>query len=340
MTQITVIGAGAWGTALASQLANNGNPVHLWGRDRALLARIASTRRNDTYLPGAPLADGVSVRDDFDEAVAAGELLLLAVPTAALRKIAGRIKDAVGARHTGLVCAIKGIETESACLVHEIVEQTLGDKPPLCVLAGPSFAVEVVAGKPTAVVVASRDARAARNFAALLHGDNMRAYTTDDVIGVEIGGALKNVIAIAAGVSDGLGMGENAKAALVTRGLDEILRLATAMGARAGTVAGLAGLGDVVLSCGGDLSRNHRLGSLLARGLAPGDALGQCDGVVEGVPTTGIALQLAARHGVEMPICTQIQRVLQGETTCREAVAELLRRPARAESAMREPPVG
>ncbi len=332
MTQITVIGAGAWGTALASQLADNGHAVHLWGRDRALLARLADTRRNDVYLPGARLADAVSVRADFDEAVAAGELLLLALPTAALRKTAGRLKDAVGKRHTGLVCAIKGIEVESACLVHEVIEQTLGGKLPLCVLAGPSFAAEVAAGKPTAVTIASRDAGAARAFAAMLHGGKLRAYTTDDVVGAEIGGALKNVIAIAVGVCDGLGMGENAKAALVTRGLNEILELATAMGARAETVTGLAGLGDVVLSCGSDLSRNRRLGLLLARGLAARDALGKCGGVVEGVPTTGIALRLAARHGVEMPICTQVQRVLQGETTVHDAVVELLRRPARAES--------
>ena len=337
MTQITVIGAGAWGTALASQLAKNGHAVHLWGRDRALLARIADTRRNDVYLPGAPLADGISVRADFDEAVAAGEMLLLTVPTAALRKIATRLRDAVGARHTGLVCAIKGIEVKTACLVHEVIAQTLGDKPPLCVLAGPSFAVEVAAGKPTAVTIASRDAGVARDFAALLHGDNLRAYTTDDVVGVEIGGALKNVIAIAVGVSDGLGMGENAKAALITRGLNEILRLAMALGGRLETVTGLAGLGDVALSCGGDLSRNHRLGSLLARGLAPRDALAQCDGVVEGVPTADVAAQLAARHGVEMPICSQVRRVLRGETTVRDAVVELLQRPARAEHEDREP---
>lgn len=338
MTRITVIGAGAWGTALASHLAKNGHAVHLWGRDRALLARIANTRRNDVYLPGAALADGVSVCADFDEAVAAGETLLLAVPTAALRTIAARLRDALGVKHTGLVCAIKGIEVDSACLVHEVIAQTLGAKPPLCMLAGPSFAVEVVAGKPTAVTIASRDADAARNFAALLHGDNLRAYTTDDVIGVEIGGALKNVIAIAVGVSDGLGMGENAKAALITRGLNEILRLAMALGARLETVTGLAGLGDVALSCGGDLSRNHRLGSLLAQGLAPNAALAQCGGVVEGAPTADVALRLAARHGVEMPICTQVRRVLHGETTVRDAVVELLQRPARAESENRQAP--
>ena len=338
MTQITVIGAGAWGTALALQLANNGHAVRLWGRDRALLARIANTRCNDTYLPGARLPPAVSVCDDFDDAVAAGELLLIATPTAALRRIAGQLKDAIGKKHLALACASKGIEVKTACLAHEIVEQTLGDKPPSCVLAGPSFASEVAAGKPTAVTVAARDAGAARDFAAVLHGGNLRAYVTDDVVGVEIGGALKNVIAIAVGVSDGLGFGENAKAALITRGLNEIMQLATAMGARAETVTGLAGLGDVVLSCGSDLSRNRRLGLLLAQGLALDDALGKCGGVVEGAPTTGIAAQLAARHGVEMPICAQVQRVLKGETTIQDAVVELLRRPARAESGRREPP--
>ncbi|MDD9808039.1 MAG: NAD(P)-dependent glycerol-3-phosphate dehydrogenase [Gammaproteobacteria bacterium] len=332
MTQVTVIGAGAWGTALALHLARRGHAVGLWGRDGELMERIAATRRNDTYLPGVELPPAMMTHRDFDEAVAAGEQLLLAVPTAALRAVCERLKDAVGKKHSGLVCAIKGIEVQSGCLVHEVVEQAFGGGLPLCVLAGPSFAEEVAAGKPTAVTVASRGGQAARDGAAPFHGGHLRAYTTDDVVGVEIGGALKNVIAIAVGMSDGLGFGENAKAALITRGLGEILRLALALGARAETVTGLAGLGDIVLSCGSDLSRNRRFGLLLAQGLGRDEALGKTGGVVEGLPTTGIALQLARRHGVEMPICEQVERVLQGETTMQNAVDELLRRPAKTET--------
>ncbi len=332
MTQVTVIGAGAWGTALALQLAGRGHPVSLWGRDRELIERIASTRRNDTYLPGVELPPAITARSDFDEAVAAGELLLLTVPTGALRKICERLKDTVGKKHSGLVCAIKGIEVQSGCLVHEVVGQALGDELPLCVLAGPSFAADVAAGKPTAVTIASRSERAAREGARPFHGGHLRVYTTDDVVGVEIGGALKNVIAIAVGMSDGLDFGENAKAALITRGLNEILRLALALGARNETVTGLAGLGDIVLSCGSDLSRNRRFGLLLAQGLSREEALGKTGGVVEGLTTAGIALQLARRHDVEMPICEQVERVLQGETTMQNAVDNLLQRPAKAET--------
>ena len=327
---ITVLGAGSWGTALAVHCARAGHDVRLWGRDRSLMDEIARTRENAGYLPGIPIGDRVTVTSSLDTAVADAPIVIAAVPSHGMRHV---LRRAAPLLRPGvvLVSATKGLETDSLERMSQVMAEEAGADRPIAVLSGPSFALEVARGLPTAVVVASADAATATRVQDSLKGPTLRLYGSDDVTGVEFGGALKNVIAIAAGVVEGLGIGHNAMAALITRGLVEMSRLACAEGSRRDTLAGLSGLGDLVLTCTGDLSRNRRVGIELGRGRSLADILASTKMVAEGVRTTGAALALGARHGVELPLAAQMSAVLEGRTTPREAVEVLMLRRQRAE---------
>lgn len=329
--RIAILGAGSWGTALAVHCARIGHEVRLWGRDPALMDEIARTRRNLQYLPEIVIADRVSATAALDVALADAPLVIAAVPSHGMRKVL-RGAAPVMARGAILVSATKGLETDSLDRMSQIMNEVAGPDHPVAVLSGPSFALEVARGSPTAVVVASADAAAGAKVQDTLKGPALRLYASDDVTGVEFGGALKNVIAIAAGVVEGLGIGHNAMAALITRGLVEMSRLACAEGSRRETLAGLSGLGDLVLTCTGDLSRNRQVGIELGRGRSLPDILSQTRMVAEGIRTTGAALALGARHGVELPLAAQMSAVLEGRTTARSAVEALMLRPQRAET--------
>ena len=329
--RIAILGAGSWGTALAVHCARIGHDVRLWGRDPALMDEIARTRENAAYLPKIRVADRVTATASLEAALAGAPIVIAAVPSHGMRHVLQRAapllrQDAI------LVSATKGLETDSLHRMSQVMAEEAGAGHPIAVLSGPSFALEVARGMPTAVVVASADPAATTRVQDSLKGPALRLYASDDVTGVEFGGALKNVIAIAAGVVEGLGIGHNAMAALITRGLVEMSRLACAEGSRRDTLAGLSGLGDLVLTCTGDLSRNRRVGIELGRGRALHDILSQMKMVAEGVRTTGAALALGARHGVELPLAAQMSAVLDGRTTAREAVEVLMLRPQRSET--------
>ena len=328
--QAAVLGAGSWGTALATQLGRVGHRVALWGRDGALAAEMAVTRENATYLPGVRLPDVVRPTGQVADAVAGARFVVVAVPSHGLRAV---VRDA--APHLSpqavLVSATKGIETDTLRRMSEVVAEETGGRHAVVVLSGPSFAPEVARELPTALVAASSDGSAMRAVQDEFRGPFFRLYGSDDVAGVEVGAALKNVIAIAAGVVESLALGHNAMAALITRGLAEISRLSSAMGGRRETVAGLSGLGDLVLTCTGSLSRNRYVGLELGRGRSLADILAGMKMVAEGVRTTSAALALGERHGVELPIAAQMAEVLAGRTTPKDAVCELMLRRQRGE---------
>lgn len=326
---VAVIGAGSWGTALAVQLGRNGMAVRLWARDPTSALAIEGARENRLYLPGVLLPEGVLVTADHAEALDGSGLVILAVPSHFLRNVLRPMAAAVP-RGAVLLSAAKGFEPSSALRMSEV----LGQVVPGCaaaVLSGPSFAREVAAGLPTALVVASTDAGVARGLQARLSAPAFRLYTNRDVVGVETGGALKNVMAIATGLSDGLGLGENARAALITRGLAETGRLALALGGQPATLAGLAGLGDLVLTCTGSQSRNQRIGLAIATGQTLAQAEASTPMVAEGVRTVASALMLAGRAAVSMPICDEVSAVLFGAKPVKEALASLLAREPRPE---------
>jgi glycerol-3-phosphate dehydrogenase (NAD(P)+) len=329
MQTVAVLGAGSWGTALAVHLARLGHDVRLWGRDPALVARLDATRVNADYLPGVSLA-GVAMTPAIETAVAGASLVVVAVPSHGLRAVVHR---AVAAAPLAVpfVSAAKGLEHGTLFRMSEVIADEAGPGRPVAVLSGPSFAAEVAAGLPTAVAVASASAETASLVQHEFRGPSLRLYATDDVAGVEIGGALKNVVAIAAGVVESLGLGHNAMAALITRGLVEISRLATAMGGRPDTLAGLSGLGDLVLTCTGHRSRNRQVGIELGRGRSVDDLRGQRM-VAEGLRTAQAALELGGRYGVELPITEQMQAVIDGRRTPQAALAELMLRPQRSEA--------
>ena len=329
--RIAVLGAGSWGTALAVHCARIGHAVQLWGRDAALMNDIAQTRENAPYLPGIAIDALVVPTPSLDTALDGATMVIAAVPSHGMRRV---LRSAAPLLREGtvLVSATKGLETDSLARMSQVVEEETGADRPIAVLSGPSFALEVARGMPTAVVVASKRADAATRVQNTLKGPALRLYGSDDVTGVEFGGALKNVIAIAAGVVEGLGIGHNAMAALITRGLVEMSRLASAEGSRRETLAGLSGLGDLVLTCTGDLSRNRRVGIELGRGRALGDILSETRMVAEGVRTTVAALSLGARHSVELPLAAQMSAVLEGRTSARNAVEVLMLRPQRSEA--------
>ena len=331
MRAVAVLGAGSWGTALAVHLGRVGHDVRLWARDRALAEEMAARRANAVYLPDVSLPANVSVTHALPEALRDAELVVSAMPSHGCRSV---IHLAAPSFASGavIVSATKGLEAESLLRMSEVIAQEAGPAHPVVVLSGPSFAVEVARQLPTAVLAASHDARAIELVQEEFRGPYFRLYGSDDVVGVEIGGALKNTIAIAAGVVEGLGLGHNALAALITRGLAELTRLAGAAGGRRETLAGLSGLGDLVLTCTGDLSRNRHVGIELARGRSLPEILSSMKMVAEGVRTTGTALALGARYGVELPIATQMAEVLDGRADARSALDTLMLRRQRAEA--------
>ncbi len=326
--KIAILGAGAWGTALALTLSGR-HPVTLWGRDSVAMERLAATRINERYLPGVLLPTHLPVTADLSLALQDADLALLAVPVAGLRET---LKALCRKRpELPALWACKGFEQGSHFLPHQVVAETLQSGTACGVLSGPSFAEEIASGLPAAITLASTHPGFSQNLSHTLHGHRLRLYSSTDVIGVELAGALKNVIAIASGLSDELGLGLNARAALITRGLAEIARLGVAMGGRAETFMGLSGLGDLVLTCTGAQSRNYRVGQGLARGQSLGEILDQLGHVAEGVTSAGAAARLAHHHQVEMPITSAVQGVLSGAVTARDAVALLLAREPRSE---------
>jgi glycerol-3-phosphate dehydrogenase (NAD(P)+) len=324
-----VIGAGSWGTALAVQLVRSGLRVRLWARDPALASAIGRTRENRRYLPDVRLPEGMVVTADPAEALHGCSLVVVAVPSHFLRTVMQSL-DAVVPRGCVILSGTKGLEPSSALRMSELLGQVVPGRA-LAVLSGPSFAREVAVGLPTALVVASADASVARRLQEALSAPAFRLYTNRDVVGVEIGGALKNVMAIATGLSDGLGLGENARAALITRGLAEMGRLALRLGGQASTLAGLAGLGDLVLTCTGTQSRNHRLGLAIAKGLTLAQAESSTPMVAEGVRTVASARLLAARAEVGLPICNEVSAVLFDGKPVKDALGSLLARETRPE---------
>ncbi len=332
--EVAVIGAGSWGTALAKVLADKGEAVTLWGRDAAHMADIAARGENAKYLPGAKLPKNLTATDDLERAVANKAYVVSVVPSHTVRDVLGRAARALDGESI-VISASKGIENQTLQTMDDVLKEVLPGRvgARLAFLSGPSFAKEVGLGLPTAVVMASRDRAVAEKSAALFQAERFRVYTSDDVAGVELGGALKNVMAIAAGVADGLGLGHNSRAALITRGLAEIARLAVRKGANPLTLAGLAGMGDLVLTCTGDLSRNRTVGIGLGKGKKMAEILAEMKQVAEGVKTTKSAYDLAERLGVDMPITRTMYRVVYEEVPAREAVAELLGRAPKHELA-------
>jgi glycerol-3-phosphate dehydrogenase (NAD(P)+) len=324
-----VFGAGSWGTALAVHLANAGHSAQLWGRDPQLIAEMREQRVNGTYLPGVTLPALVAPTTSFD-AAAGARFAVFAVPSHGMRAVAASA-SAFLAPEAIAISATKGLEVGTLSRMSEILAQEL-PKHAVVALSGPSFALEVARQQPTAIVAASADAAAATAVQDGFRGRYLRLYGSDDVTGVEMGGALKNVIAIAAGVVEGTGLGHNALAGLITRGLAEISRLAVAAGGRRETLAGLSGLGDLVLTCTGELSRNRHVGIELGRGRSIDDVVGHMKMVAEGVRTTSAALALGERHGVELPIACQMADVMAGRRTPAEALEELMVRRQRHEN--------
>jgi len=324
-----VVGGGAWGTAIADRLVRNGHVVRLWAREEDVVAAVNAEHVNPRFLPGIALHHGLIATSDMSVALRDAELVVYAAPSHVLRPVVASGALSLHARAV-LAVATKGIERESLALMTEVVQQAAPGHP-VSAVSGPSFALEVASGQPTAVVAACDDHAAAKLVQRAMSASAFRVYTSDDVIGVELGGALKNVMAVATGILDGLGMGFNPRAALMTRGLAEMTRLGVAIGARAETFAGLAGLGDLILTCTGALSRNRAVGVAIGQGQTLDEALAGKDSVAEGVLNAQSAKALAARAGVEMPIIDATHRILFDGQPPRDAIAELMARELRAE---------
>lgn len=328
---VAVLGAGSWGTALAVQFARGGRPVRLWGRDAAQLADMARRRCNARYLDGVEFPPSLEVEASLPAALAGARDVLIVVPSHAFRALLGELAPHLGdGMH--VAWATKGLELETGRLPHQIAREVLGPERRIAVLSGPTFAREVGAGLPTAMTIASPDAAYAQALARELSSSNFRAYSSTDILGVEIGGAVKNVLAVGAGLSDGLGFGANTRVALITRGLKEMTRLGTRLGAQSATFMGLAGLGDLVLTCTDDQSRNRRFGLLLAAGNDPQAALERIGQSVEGYAAARAIRPVVAQAGVEMPLCDGVYRVLYEQLPAKDAVRELMSRPVKAEA--------
>jgi len=328
--KISLLGAGAWGTALAIAFAAR-HAVTLWSREEDVAQDLLASRENHRFFPGYRLPDSVAVTTDFALAVAEAELLVVATPIAGLRPTVEHLKVLGVARPILWVC--KGFEAGSGKLPHQVVAEVLGKEVVCGALSGPSFAEEVAAGQPTAIALAANDPGFAREAARQLHGSRLRIYANDDLVGVEVGGAVKNVLAIATGACDGLGLGLNSRAALMTRGLAEIARLGMALGAQRETFMGLAGMGDLILTCTGDLSRNRRVGLALAENKSLPQILEELGHVAEGVYTAREVDRLARQLGVEMPISGAVAAVLDGRLNATQAVEQLMARDPKEELA-------
>ena len=327
---IAVLGAGSWGTALAIQFARAGHGVRLWSRDAASLLRMGRERRNERYLPQAAFPGLLAVEPDLARCLQGARDAIIVVPSHAFREVLRDVARLAGSG-TGIAWATKGFELATGLLPHQVARELLGAHPNIAVLSGPTFAKEVGAGLPTAMTIASPDETFAHRLAEDLSSEKFRAYTSTDIVGVETGGAVKNVLAVGAGLADGLGFGANTRIALITRGLAEMMRLGVALGARSETFMGLAGLGDLVLTCTDDQSRNRRFGLLLAGGATPDAALRQIGQVVEGYPAARAVLAVAQREGVSMPIVEGIHKTLYEGVPAAEVVRDLMTRPVRAE---------
>ena len=327
---VAVLGAGSWGTALAALIARHGHRAVLWGRDAEVVAAIQSRHENPHYLPGITLPETLQATTDFAAALRGADLVLVVVPSHAFTETLLALAPH-RAPHAGVAWATKGFEPGSGRFLHEVAAQVLGPDVPLAVVTGPSFAKEVAAGLPTALTVHSDDDAFAQDVADVLHGPAFRVYTGSDMRGAELGGAMKNVLAVATGAADGMNLGLNARTGLITRGLNEMLRLNAAIGGRAETLMGLAGLGDLVLTCTGELSRNRRLGLALGRGQSIADAVREIGQVVESIQTVDEVMRQAERHGIELPISSVVQSVLHAEMTPAQALQKLLAREQKPE---------
>ena len=327
---LAVLGAGSWGTALAIQLARSGRPTRLWGRNRDALLAMALERRNERYL-SAEFPASLLIEPELKAALAGASDALIAVPSHALRALLQQLLPHLTPT-TRVAWATKGFELDTLLLPHQVAREVLGSTRPIAVLSGPTFAREVGAGLPTAMTIASPDADFAKALALGISSAHFRAYTSTDIVGVEIGGAVKNVLAVGAGLSDGLGFGANTRVALITRGLVEMMRLGVAAGAQRETFMGLAGLGDLVLTCTDDQSRNRRFGLALAAGRTAQQALAEIGQVVEGYTAAKAAYAVAKRMNIEMPLSTGVYRVLYEGVPAREAVRELMARPIKSET--------
>ena len=329
MATIALLGAGSWGTALGLLLCGNGHRVQLWGHETWLVDAIKADGENRQFLPGFPFPAGLTATDSLDEALAGATDCLVVVPSHAFRhvitELTGRLPVGMG-----VAWATKGLDPASGALLHTVAQEVLGDRR-TAVVSGPSFALEVARSLPTAVTVASAHTEFADRIALLLHGERFRAYTSPDMVGVEICGAAKNVLAIATGIADGLGFGANTRAAIITRGLAEIIRIGTALGGRTETFMGLAGIGDLVLTCTDNQSRNRRMGLALATGRNLDDAKADIGQEVEGVVTALAVHRLSARLGIEMPISEQVYRVLYEQVSPDQATRALLEREPKPE---------
>ena len=327
---IAVLGAGSWGTALAALMARHGHAVTLWGRDAKVAAAIDQQHENTRYLPGIPLPDNLRATTDLAASLQNADLVLVVVPSHAFTETLRQLAPLRPAS-AGVAWATKGFEPGSGRFLHEVAEDILGPSVPLAVVTGPSFAKEVTLGLPTAVTVHGDDVEFTQQVADVLHGPSFRAYTGNDMLGAELGGAMKNVLAVATGVADGMQLGLNARAGLITRGLNEMLRLAAAIGGRPETLMGLAGLGDLVLTSTGDLSRNRRLGLALGRGQSLPDAVREIGQVVESVQTADEVMRQADRHGIDLPISSAVRAVLHGDLSPAEGLQQLLAREQKPE---------
>ncbi|MEE4638892.1 MAG: NAD(P)H-dependent glycerol-3-phosphate dehydrogenase [Wenzhouxiangella sp.] len=329
--KIGILGAGSWGTALGMHLARRGHSVVLWDINEAHVAQVQSEGRNERFLPGIEFPERLEICADLEQVGQSSEHLLIVTPSHAFAETLDRVRPFLSSA-SGLTWATKGFEPGSARLLHEVAREALGDEIPLALITGPSFAREVALGLPTAVTVAASTPAFGAAWAEWLHGGNFRAYYTADLPGAELGGALKNVLAVACGIADGLGLGGNTRAALITRGLAEMMRLGRALGASPLTLTGLAGVGDLVLTCTGDLSRNRRLGLALAEGKSLDVALEEIGQVVEAVRTAEEAMRLARRHQVEMPITEQVYGILFEGWSARKGVQVLMERDLKPET--------
>lgn len=329
MTKAAVLGAGSWGTALAIQLASNGHDVCAWDHDAELITALQKDHENKRYLPGNKFPRTLSAQHELSKAIKGANIILSAVPSYAMRSVCEQLISQH--RPNKFMWATKGFEKQSKMMMHQVVEDVLGTEIQSAVIAGPSFAKEVASNLPTAVTLASSNIEYAKELAGYFHSDNFRVYVSDDVIGVELGGTVKNVLAIAAGIVDGLGFGANARAALVTRGLAEMMRLGIALNANPKTLMGLAGMGDLVLTCTDNQSRNRRLGLALAEGKSAQQYMDELGQAVEGFHAAQVVHEVANDHNVEMPICEKVWKVLNENLELKAAIAELLGRDMKEE---------
>jgi glycerol-3-phosphate dehydrogenase (NAD(P)+) len=327
--RVSILGAGSWGTALAALLARNGTPTTLWGRDQAALSAMREAHRNTRYLPDLELPPGLAFEADLATSVASADIVLIAVPSHAFAALLDDITPQLSA-DCAVCWATKGFEPGTGRFLHELVGERLPNHS-MAVITGPSFAREVVAGQPTAITVHASDLDFAQTLADLLHSTTFRAYTGEDMLGAELGGAMKNVLAVATGVADGMQLGLNARAGLITRGMYEMLQLGVALGARPETLMGLSGLGDLVLTCTGDLSRNRRLGLALGRGVSLDEAIAEIGQVVESVVTADEVCRLAEQHGLDLPIAFGVRAILHGELTPGDCLHALMSREQKPE---------